>query len=90
MKRVHCIISGDVVGVGYRGWVLRQAQDLRLVGWVKNCEDKTVEIVAEGNEQKLKQLINICKHGPDLAWVEHTDITWLPESGEFFDFAVVY
>jgi len=90
MKRVHLIISGDVVGVGYRAWVLRQAQDLRLSGWVKNRGDKTVELVAEGEKQALEKFIASCKKGPDVAWVEHIDITWLRASGEFVDFAVVY
>jgi acylphosphatase len=90
MKRVTCIISGDVVGVGYRAWALRQAQSLRLTGWVKNREDDAVEIVAEGNEQELKQLIHMCKHGPDVAWVSGADITWTRATREFIDFAVVY
>jgi acylphosphatase len=90
MKRVRLSISGDVVGVGYRAWVQRMAQDNHLNGWVKNREDKTVEIVAEGNQQELKQLIHMCKRGPDVAWVKSISVSWLPASGEFLDFAVVY
>ena len=51
MKRIHLIISGDVQGVGYRAWTKRQAKDLGIVGWVKNREDKAVELVGEGEEQ---------------------------------------
>jgi acylphosphatase len=90
MKRVHCIISGDVVGVGYRAWARRLAQGLRLTGWIKNRDNKTVELVAEGEKQALEKFTASCKKGPDLAWVENIDITWLPASGEFFDFSVVY
>lgn len=90
MKRVHLFISGDVVGVGYRGWAKRQAQDLHLTGWVKNREDKTVEIVAEGNEQEVKKFIIMCKHGPDVSWVEAVTAQWLPATREFMDFSVVY
>ena len=36
MNRLHLIISGDVQGVGFRAWVLRQARGLNLTGWVKN------------------------------------------------------
>ena len=90
MKRVHLIISGDVVGVGFRSWVLRQAQDNHLNGWVKNRDNKTVELVAEGEKQVLEKFIASCKKGPDLAWVEHVETKWLPASCEFFDFAVVY
>lgn len=90
MKRVHLIVFGDVVGVGYRAWALRQAQGFRLTGWIKNRDNKTVELVAEGEKQVLEKFIASCKKGPDLAWVEHVEIQWLPASGEFLNFAVVY
>lgn len=90
MKRVHCIISGDVVGVGFRAWVRRLAQDNHLNGWVKNRGDKTVELVAEGEKQTLEKFIALCKKGPDLAWVERVMVTWLPSTREFFNFTVVY
>lgn len=90
MKRVHLIISGDVMGVGYRAWALRQAQSLRLVGWVKNREDRTVELVAEGEKETLAKFVAACKKGPDIAWIEHVEMKWLPASGEFLNFAVVY
>ena len=90
MKRVHLIICGDVVGVGYRAWVLRLAQNFRLVGWVKNRQNRTVELVAEGEPEVLEKLIVACKKGPDVAWIEHVEITWLPASGEFVNFTVVY
>ena len=90
MQRVHLIISGDVQGGGYRAWVLRQAQDLRLVGWVKNREDKTVELVAEGPRQDLEELVQQCQHGPEVAWVKRVDVEWQEATGEFINFNVVY
>lgn len=90
MKRIHCIISGDVVGVGFRAWVRRFAQDNHVNGWVKNRKDKTVEIVAEGEKEALDKLIVLCQKGPDVSWVERVDITWLPATGEFIDFCVLY
>lgn len=90
MKRIHLVISGDVVGVGYRAWAKRQAQDLRLTGWVKNREDRAVELVAEGEQEALKKFIAVCKKGPDVAWVKHVEVTWIHAGNEFMDFAVVY
>jgi acylphosphatase len=90
MKRVRLVISGDVLGVGYRAWVKRQAKALGVAGWVKNREDKTVEIIAEGNEQALEQLINMCKRGPDVSWVERVDTRWEQVTGEFIGFEVLY
>ncbi len=77
MKRVHLIISGDVVGVGFRAWARRQMKTFGVVGWVENREDNTVELMAEGKESALKKLITACKRGPDVAWVEHVEATWV-------------
>lgn len=90
MKRIHLIISGDVIGVGYRPWALRQARDLQLMGWIKNREDDTVELVAEGKTEALEQLIAACKRGPDVAWVEGVKVEWGKATGEFLDFTVLY
>lgn len=90
MKRVHLLISGDVQGVGYRTWARKQARDLGLVGWVKNREDGTVEVVAEGAKKELEELANRCKRGPDFAWVEKMEAVWEKSTDEFVGFEVVY
>ena len=90
IQRIHLIISGDVIGVGYRSWALRRAKELELVGWIKNREDDTVELVAEGEKRALEQLIASCKEGPDVAWVERVDAAWQKATGGFVYFEVVY
>ena len=37
-------VKGRVQGVGYRAWVEKTAKNFDLVGWVMNCEDKSVRI----------------------------------------------
>ncbi|MBI5620099.1 acylphosphatase, partial [Candidatus Gottesmanbacteria bacterium] len=86
MQRVRLISSGDVVGVGYRAWVLRYVQDKPLTGWVKNRQDRTVELVAEGPRGDLEDLIKQCQHGPEVAWVEKVDAEWGKATGEFMGF----
>lgn len=88
MKRVHLIISGDVVGVGFRSWVREKAKMFGIVGWVQNREDKTVEIMAEG--KNLEAFVKECGRGPDVSWVQQVDTTWLPGTGEFASFEVLY
>lgn len=90
MKRVHLIISGDVQGVGFRSWVLRVARELGLVGWVTNREDDTVEIVAEGKQLDLEDLLARCRRGPELAVVKAVDVRWEQATGEFMSFVVIY
>lgn len=88
MNRIRLIISGDVIGVGFRSWTRRQAQDLGLVGWVANRPDNTVEVVAEGPEDKLDQLIEFCQTGPEVSDVEKVAITREVATGEFINFEI--
>jgi acylphosphatase len=90
MKRIHLIISGDVQGVGYRTWVRGIAKKLRITGWVKNREDGAVEVVAEGLISDLETFVTSCRRGPEVAWVEHVDVTRQEATGEFPGFEVIY
>lgn len=90
MKRVHLVISGDVQGIGFRAWVRRWARERDIVGWVKNREDGSLEVVAEGEKKKLEKLIMDCHDGPDIAMVESVDATWEEPTSEFVEFEVVY
>jgi len=90
MKQFHLIIEGDVVGVGYRSWMVREAERLNIVGWVKNRQDKTVEAVVQGEEESVKKIIELCKKGPDVAWVERVEVTEKPIEKDLFLFEVVY
>jgi len=58
--RAHLLISGRVQGVAFRYYTQDIAQSLEIKGWVRNCWDGKVEIVAEGEEEKVKKLISRC------------------------------
>ena len=66
MTRVHIFYSGTVQGVGFRYTVYRLAIGLNLTGWVRNRRSGRVEVLAEGDEKNIKQLIDgIEKHFSD-------------------------
>jgi len=88
MQRVHVTISGDVQGVGFRSWVRRQAQELGLTGWVRNRDDGTVEVVAEGTRSALDELVKRCRRGPETAWVADVAVQWSDATDEFVTFEV--
>jgi len=56
--RAHLLISGRVQGVAFRYYTQDIAQSLEIKGWVRNCWDGKVEIVVEGEEEKVKKLIS--------------------------------
>ena len=87
--RVSIIINGQVQGVFFRYKTQQEAQKLGLTGWVRNNGDGSVEILAEGTEDKLEELINWCKAGPRSAKVENIEVKWQTYSGEFNDFIII-
>lgn len=89
-KRVHLFITGDVVGVGFRVWIVRKAKQLGFSGWVKNSARDTVEVVAQGSKDKLKLLIEYSHQGPEVAWVEKVEEKWEEATEEFEGFSIVY
>ena len=63
--------------VGFRYFVLQEARDLGLTGWVRNGKDgRTVEVVAEGEEAALRKLEAALREGPSMARVETAEATW--------------
>ena len=81
-------VYGLVQGVGFRWATEREARRLGLRGYVRNREDSSVEIVAEGDPASIERLIQWAGHGPRAASVEPVDVARHPASGEFADFGI--
>lgn len=90
MKRIHLIISGSVQGVWFRHNTNRVANKLGLAGFVRNLPDGNVEVIAEGDEEKLNELIAFCKKGPEGANVEDVKIEYQKPKNEFKAFSIKY
>jgi acylphosphatase len=74
IRRKHYLLSGRVQGVGFRYFAYRLARELGLNGWVRNLPDGTVEIEAQGEEDRLDQFLLEIKSGPQLAIVKDISI----------------
>ena len=87
--RVHIFISGKVQGVYYRQNTAQKAQELGIVGWVRNLSDGRVESVMEGLDINIDKMLSWCKSGPKDAVV--TDIKIMNEKykKEFFTFDII-
>ncbi|MBU3941787.1 MAG: acylphosphatase [Nanoarchaeota archaeon] len=88
MKRVHIIISGYVQGVFFRHNTKIKARKLGLKGFVMNVPNGNVEVIAEGNEKEINELIDFCRKGPMLSCVANLKIEYEEFKGEFDDFTV--
>ncbi|OGG91321.1 hypothetical protein A3H16_01620 [Candidatus Kaiserbacteria bacterium RIFCSPLOWO2_12_FULL_53_8] len=78
MPAIKLTITGHVQAVGFRAFVQKHAELLGLTGWVKNCEDGSVEVFAQGDEEKLNMLEQECKKGPAAAEVQQVVREELP------------
>ncbi len=87
-KRAHIIVKGLVQGVFFRASTRRIAKSLGLKGYVKNLENGNVEIIVEGNEEAIKELINFAKKGPEPAEVRDINIKYEEPKNEFESFGV--
>jgi acylphosphatase len=90
MKRVNIRIYGKVQGVFFRYNAKKLADKLGVNGWVRNCPDDTVHIMAEGNNDKIKVFINWCRHGPIGSNVRKIEIKEKEYKNEFKNFSIIY
>ncbi len=86
--RVHLIIEGQVQGVFFRASTREQASQLGLKGWVRNCPDGSVEVVAEGRRKAVDDLASWCRRGPPGAQVHNVQLQWEDLKDEFQGFRI--
>jgi len=83
-KRVK--IFGEVQGVGFRYSAYYAAKNFGVNGWVRNCQDGSVEAVVQGNPEAVESFISWMRKGPSLAHVFRVDVT--EAAGEFHEFKI--
>ena len=89
MKRARIIVSGRVQGVFFRANIREFASNLKLKGFVRNMDDD-VEIVVEGEQDKIDKLVGYCKSNPGSSKVEKVQVVYEEIKGEFSDFSIRY
>ena len=68
-KRLLVRASGKVQGVGFRWFVVGEAERLGLRGWVRNAPDGSVEVEMEGPVEAVNALLARLAVGPPAARV---------------------
>lgn len=67
LTELHSVVRGKVQGVGYRDFVVNAAEELGLMGYVRNIPDGGVEVVAQGYPDTLKEFVTILQKGSVLS-----------------------
>ena len=86
---VNMKITGKVQGVGFRYFVLRQAQEHNITGRVSNKPNGDVEAFAQGEKADLEQFIAKVKEGPSFSRVEDISLNWVNEADQYFGFEII-
>ena len=76
LYQLHCLIKGRVQGVGFRYFVLDEAENRDLLGWVRNTECGEVEAVLLGPKTSLESMLSVLHQGPPLSRVVRVDFEW--------------
>ena len=89
LTSVQLKFYGNVQGVFFRNYTAAKAAELCVSGFVRNLPDgRTVEVMAEGEREKLEELIYCLKEGPPGATVEKIDISWSDYSDKYQSFII--
>lgn len=89
MIRLRSIVTGHVQGVRYRDYVQVSATELGLLGYVRNLSDGTVEVVAEGEPDVLKEFVEHLNEGSLLSRVESVSVDWESARETYIEFSVL-
>jgi len=83
LKHIEIFIKGYVQGVGFRYYVYKHAETIRIKGFVMNLPGGEVYVEAEGEEFQLKEFIDILKIGPSGADVK--EVTYKESDMKHFE-----
>lgn len=83
IEELHAWVYGYVQGVGFRFFVVREAQMLGLRGYARNESDGSVEVLAQGPHAALEHLLALLRRGPSAAQVRDVRVEW-GKPGEHF------
>ena len=69
------MVRGRVQGVGFRWFVEREAHMLGVAGWVRNNNDGSVEVLAQGTRDQLAGMHSRLREGPRAARVDSVEVS---------------
>ncbi|MEA3293445.1 MAG: acylphosphatase [Euryarchaeota archaeon] len=88
-KHAEIVVYGRVHKAGFRDFIDEIAFNLNLNGYVKNLDDGTVQIICEGEEDIIKELlkkINIIQYP---IRVENIDVVYKKSTGKYRTFEII-
>lgn len=88
--RVHIYYSGRVQGVGFRHTAEAIAHKVGVQGFVKNLQDRRVEVVCESSKDKIDAYLAEIQQSDLGKYILKADCRWEEPTGNFTDFTVEF
>jgi DNA ligase D-like protein (predicted 3'-phosphoesterase) len=73
-RAIRAVVAGSVQGVGFRAAVRGRAREFGVMGWVRNADDGTVAVHAEGEVAAVDELAAFLRDGPPAAGVHEVTV----------------
>ncbi|MFX0078435.1 MAG: acylphosphatase [Candidatus Hermodarchaeota archaeon] len=90
MRAIRAIVHGRVQGVFFRAYARDKANQLNLIGWVRNNRDGTVECQAQGPEDAIAEFIEFLHHGSPSSRVDDVVVMDEQYDPNMRDFQITY
>ena len=81
MKTLKINIKGTVQGIFFRKFIEEKANELGVRGYCRNLNDGSVEVVVEGRDEKVNELVQLCREGPKQAQITSVDAEEIKHQG---------
>jgi acylphosphatase len=88
VKRLVAFFSGMVQGVGFRYTTEKVARRFDITGYVQNLPDGKVEVVAEGEEQVLKEFLAGIQDSHLKHFIRNLETEWNEAQGTYTRFEI--
>ncbi|VVB78269.1 Acylphosphatase [uncultured archaeon] len=70
MKTLRVYITGTVQGPLFKKYLEEQGKKIGVRGFLRQMEDGRIEVVMEGIDDKVKEMLDVCKSGTQHATVK--------------------
>ncbi|NGX56712.1 MAG: Acylphosphatase [Candidatus Anoxychlamydiales bacterium] len=87
---MHVIFTGIVQGVFFRALIKKNADKLKIKGFVKNNIDLSVELIAVGEKKDLEQLLDEIKKNSGQAHLKDVKVRFQETKKLFYSFEIRY
>lgn len=89
MKTLKIFITGNVQGVFFRKFIKENADQLHVRGYIRNLPDGMVEVIAEGRDENVNHLLELCRLGSRQSEVKGVKFEEIKHQN-FKDFRISY